>query len=229
MSQTLIRPGFIQVAGVIDQAEIDLLRACGVHFLGFPLRLPVNTEDLEEAEAARLIQSLSPPDFGVLITYQDSAEDIQDFCLRMNARVIQLHGPIAFQELDKLRQLMPDLTIIKSLVIGLDTVQKLHETISELAPLVDAFITDTYNPDTGASGATGLTHDWAISRKIVELSPKPVILAGGLNPDNVFDAVVAVKPAGVDVHTGVEDAEGRKSRELVTRFINQATSAFASF
>jgi phosphoribosylanthranilate isomerase len=54
------------------------------------------------------------------------------------------------------------------------------------------FITDTFDPSTGASGATGKTHDWDISKSLVQLSPKPVILAGGLNAENVYEAILHV-------------------------------------
>ena len=97
----------------------------------------------------------------------------------------------------------------------------------ELAPLVDGFITDTYAPETGASGATGRTHDWTVSRGLVQLSPKPVILAGGLTPTNVRQAIAEVRPAGVDVHTGVEDASGRKDRAKVLAFVAESMAGFA--
>jgi phosphoribosylanthranilate isomerase len=98
--------------------------------------------------------------------------------------------------------------------------------VRELAELVDAFITDTFDPATGASGATGKTHDWQISRRLVEISPQPVILAGGLTPDNVREAILAVQPAGVDCHTGVEDASGRKDADKVRRFVAEARAGF---
>jgi phosphoribosylanthranilate isomerase len=60
----------------------------------------------------------------------------------------------------------------------------------------------------------------------VELSPRPVILAGGLTPANVRRAIAAVRPAGVDVHTGVEDASGRKERAKVLEFMAEARAAF---
>ena len=69
-------------------------------------------------------------------------------------------------------------------------------------------------------------HDWAVSRQIIALSPKPVILAGGLNPANVASAIKAVRPAGVDVHTGLEGPDGRKQVDLTTRFVTAARNAF---
>ena len=71
-----------------------------------------------------------------------------------------------------------------------------------------------------------MTHDWEVSRRLVEYSPKPIILAGGLDPDNVRDAILQVGPAGVDAHTGVEGADGRKSHALVTRFVAAARDGF---
>ena len=96
------------------------------------------------------------------------------------------------------------------------------------APFVDAYITDTHDPSTGADGATGKTHDWRISRELVKISPKPVILAGGLNPGNIQAAIAEVQPAGVDVHTGVEDDSGRKSSEKVAAFVAATRKGFAA-
>lgn len=223
---TSIEPGLIQVAGVIDQAEAALLQECGVRYLGFPLRLPVNREDLTEAEAASIIRSLTPPVRGVLITYLGEAEAISRFADALGARIVQLHGDISVPELRRLRALDPSLTIFKSLVVGLHSAAVLERLVSELAPLVDAFLTDTFAPDTGAAGATGRTHDWSVSRRMVELSPRPVILAGGLTAENVRRAIEEVRPAGVDVHTGVEDASGRKSRDKVLAFVAEAEAGF---
>ena len=216
----------IQVAGIRDRAEAELLQECGVRYLGFPLRLPVNRADLTEPEAADIIRSLQPPARGVLITYLNEAGAITDFCRTLGARTVQLHGDIASAELERLRELDPALTIIKSLVVGRHPASVLERLAVELAPLVDGFITDTYAPETGASGATGRTHDWAVSRRLVQLSPKPVILAGGLTPANVRQAIATVRPAGVDVHTGVEDASGGKDRGKVLAFVEEARAGF---
>ena len=216
----------IQVAGIRDRAEADLVQECGVRYLGFPLRLPVNREDLTEAEAAAIIRSLQPPARGVLITYLDEAEAIASFCRTLGATMVQLHGDISAAELARLRELEVGLTIIKSLVVGLHPMAVLERLVSELGPLVDGFLTDTYAPETGAAGATGRTHDWALSRRLVELSPRPVILAGGLTPANVGQAISVVRPAGVDVHTGVEDATGRKDRAKLLAFVATASAAF---
>ena len=222
----MLEENLIQIAGVIDAAEGQMLQQCGVRYLGFPLRLPVHREDLTEQEAAAIIKSLTPPVFGVAITYLYEATEIAAFCHALGARIVQLHGDIDRDELKRLKTLDPNLTVIKSLVIGICDHKALEAMLRELSPFVDAFITDTFDPKTGASGATGKTHDWRVSRRLVELADRPVILAGGLTPENIKRAILEVRPAGVDSHTGVEDSTGRKSREKVQKFLSEANEAF---
>lgn len=222
----MLDENLIQIAGIVDKLEADMLRQCGVRYLGFPLRLPVHREDISEENAAKIFRQLQPPTFGVLITYLDDAEGIAGFCSLLGAHVVQLHGAIDIGELAKLKKIAPDLLVIKSLVVGLHTQDALESMVEQFSNSVDAFITDTYDPTTGASGATGKVHDWSISRRLVEISNRPVILAGGLGPENVRRAILEVRPAGVDSHTGVEDDCGRKCREKVESFIAEAQAGF---
>lgn len=222
----MLEKNLIQIAGVIDAPEAQMLQQCGVRYLGFPLRLPVHREDLSEEAAAAIIKTLAPPIFGVLITYLNEANKIAAFSHALGARIVQLHGEVDRDELKRLRTLDPNLTVIKSLIIGMHDDKALEATLSELSPFVDAFITDTFDPKTGASGATGKTHDWSVSRRLVELADRPIILAGGLTPANIKRAILEVRPAGVDSHTGVEDSSGRKSREKVQKFLSEAYEAF---
>ena len=225
----MIKPdfnNFIQIAGIIDKEEANMLIGYGINFLGFPLRLPVNKEDLTENEAAEIISNLTPPNFGVVISYSKTANEAIELCDKLGSKIIQLHGPIKIEELKKLRTKRDDISIIKSLVIKNDNIQELSKLLKQTEPFVDAFITDTFDPVSGASGATGKTHNWEISKQFVRLSSKPVILAGGLNPNNVYEAIIKVKPAGVDVHTGVEDKTGRKNEILVQKFVEETNKAF---
>jgi len=194
-----------------------------VKLLGFPLRLPVHKEDLSEEEAKEIISKFPEDVEGALITYSDTALEVIELCRYLNVRFLQLHGTISVDELQKIRAQNHTLQIIKSLVIGKDNTDKI---LQQLTPYVDYFITDTYDPTTGASGATGKTHNWEISRAIVQTSTKPVILAGGINAENVYEAIKFVKPFGVDSHTGIEDKSGRKSEELVSKFMQNAYKAF---
>jgi phosphoribosylanthranilate isomerase len=217
---------FIQVAGVIDFAEAEMLINCGVNFLGFPLRLPVNKEDCTEEEAAWIIAKTKDRAYPIAITYLNVADEIIKFCRKLGVEIIQLHGDISIDELRKLKSDAPGLSIIKSLVIKNGNINDLENLVTSTQNYIDAFITDTFDPSTGASGATGKTHDWNLSRRLVELSSKPVILAGGINHLNVYEAMMEVKPAGVDTHTGVEGNDGRKDFDKVKKFVEEAKRAF---
>ncbi len=217
---------FIQVAGIIDLAEAEMLINCGVNFLGFPLRLPVNKEDCTEEEAARIIAKTKDRVKSVAITYLNQTDGIIEFCKKLNVEIIQLHGDISIDELRKLKMVAPELSIIKSLIMKQGNINHLETLVTSTQKYIDAFITDTYDPSTGASGATGKTHDWNLSRRLVEFSSKPVILAGGINHLNVYDAMTQVNPAGVDTHTGVEGIDGRKDFNKVKKFVEEARRAF---
>ena len=218
----------IQVAGISSLAEAEMIVACGATHLGFPLRLAYHQEDVSEFEAATIISRVAGRCKNVLITYLNQCDEIVELLQRLDVEVVQLHADIQIAQLKALKVKLPGLKIINSLIVGMDTEQQLLRTVTEYSPYVDYFITDTFDPTTGATGATGKVHDWQISRKIVELSPQPVILAGGLNCANVREAIVAVKPAGVDTHTGVERAGGSKDRALVQQFVHEALAGFAA-
>ena len=217
---------FIQIAGIIDKAEAEMLIKNGIKFLGFPFALPVHKEDLSRKEASAIIRNFPTGVYGVLITYLEKANEITALSKELGTTLIQIHGNISEKELKKLRELQPETPLIKSLVVSKNNFEELKENVRKFSPFVDAFITDTYDPATGASGATGKTHDWEISRSLRELSPLPLILAGGLNPENVKEAIEFVRPAGVDSHTGVENESGRKDELLVRKFISEANAAF---
>ncbi len=217
----------IQIAGVKSLEEAEMLIANGVEFIGFPLRLTVNAEDTTEEEAREIIKQIKSKSKPVLITYLSNHKEIIDFCEFLNVGIVQLHGEISREELAKLKEVKPELKIIKSLVVRQNNARELLETLQELEPYADAFITDTFDPETKAEGATGKTHDWNISAELVRISAKPVILAGGLTQANVAEAIRKVKPDGVDSHTGVEDKDGNKNPEKVKAFVDAAKKAFA--
>lgn len=219
--------GIVQIAGIRSPEEARMILGTGADWLGFPLRLEHHGEDLPDKEVAALIASVGIGDRAVLITYLERAADILALAGELGCRRVQLHGDIAAEETRRLRETGAGLFLIKSLIVRLGEPDELLGRIREFAPLVDAFITDTWDPRTGARGATGKTHDWDASRRIVEESARPVILAGGLTPENVARAIERVRPAGVDAHTGVEAPDGMKDPALVGAFVGEARRAFA--
>lgn len=218
-------PGRIQIAGVIDQAEAELLIEAGADMLGFPLGLKDGREDLGVDDAAAIARRISGRATPVCITYLDTAHEIAGLCERLGANWVQLHGPVAEAEIARLKADDPGLGIIKSLIVKPGTEAQLLRQLNDLEAHVDAFITDTFDTESGRSGATGKTHNWEVSRTIVSATKAPVILAGGLTPDNVAEAIATVRPAAVDAHTGVEGADGRKAASLVSSFVRNARQA----
>ena len=160
----------VQICGIHDLAEAELVLRCGVDYLGFPLRLRDGREDLTESDARDIVRAIGQRAHPVVITYLDEAQAIAELTDFVGARWVQLHGPIEVRELGRLKETAPDLRIIKSLIIRGEEPKALLEELTRLSPLVDAFITDTYDPATGRSGATGKVHDWSVSRALVRLA-----------------------------------------------------------
>lgn len=222
-----MRPGAVQVAGVHDVAEAERIVGCGIDFLGLPLRLAHHAEDCSDAEAARIVEAVGDRVETVLITYLQDPAAIAALAAALGVGWVQLHARIPPDEVAALRKLAPALRVAKSLVVRGDDRAELLRELDAHAPWVDAFLTDSFDPRTGAEGATGRTHDWKVSRVLAERCPHPLVLAGGLTPENVGEAIEQVRPAAVDVHTGVEGPDGRKDASLVRRFVAEARKGFA--
>ena len=212
----------IQVAGVRDAADADAIVAAGVDWIGFPFGLDHHAEDLSLAEAAAIVRGLPAGVLPVLITYVSEPGAVVALAESLGVTAVQLHGRMVPAAASALRQLRPEWLLMKSIVVGRDDVR----TAAGFSPFVDAFLTDTWDPSTGASGATGLTHDWALSAALVRQLDRPLVLAGGLNAANVAEAIRAVGPWGVDVHTGVEDATGAKCPRRLAGFVAAARRAW---
>lgn len=219
----MIIDGLVQVAGVLDLHEARMLLDCGADLLGFPLRLPVHAPDTSEAVVRQIIDGLDPA-VCVLVTYEEDPARLVDLCRFLNVGTVQMHADVPPQILARIKT-RSALRIVKSYVVGRETMAP-EQFVQAYSPHCDAFITDTFDPDSGASGATGLVHDWTISAELARVSLRPVILAGGLTPANVRQAIRAVCPAGVDVHTGVENPDGSKNPELVRAFVREARAGF---
>jgi phosphoribosylanthranilate isomerase len=103
------------------------------------------------------------------------------------------------------------------------TADAILQTLDAWQPYAERFVLDTYHPT--LLGGTGHTQDWLRAREVCARAPRPILLAGGLNPENVADAVRTAHPAGVDVSSGVEAAPGRKDPAKVRAFIRNAKTA----
>jgi len=213
----------VQIAGVSSLEEALAVEEAGADALGFTVRLPSGIHDgLTEAKARDLIAQLPPFVVSVAITYVSTARDAIELCRYLGVMALQLHGDFPLGELRLIRAALPHLKLIRAVhVTGPEAVTRARA----LERHVDAIILDTYDPTTGRGGATGRTHDWMVSRQIVGAVRTPVILAGGLTPDNVVEAIRTVSPWAVDVHTGIEDPDGTRNLAKLRSFIARAKDA----
>lgn len=180
-----------------------------------------STDFLDESDAAAIVDALPPHVAPVLVTHLAEPAEIVALATAIGVTAIQLHGPTSPAQAAVIRGRMPHIKIYKAIhVVGpqsIDSARRYVET-------VDAVVLDTVNVATDQIGGTGRTHDWSISRRIVEQVPIPVILAGGLDPDNVGEAIRQVGPYGVDVNSGTKGPDGYKDPAKLKRFIVNATS-----
>jgi len=218
-------PPRIQVAGVSSLEEAVFCSKAGVDALGFTLELPTGIHDgLTNDKARDIIARMPVGLMPVLITYVQSAEAAVHLARYINAAAVQFHGGIEDDELAAFRRHCEHVkTIGRVTVIGENAILEAERFVP---PLWDAIILDSFDPATGRLGATGLAHDWSVSARIVERAAVPVILAGGLTPENVAEAIARVRPDGVDVHSGVENRDGTRNFDKIRRFARAAREAF---
>lgn len=149
--------------------------------------------------ASRAIREAVPAGVKTVALSVDSDLDaIVDMVRAVRPDILHLCGPrgaVLPEAVRTLRERLPGVEIMQAISVGgpeaLDDARSYHS-------VADYLLLDTQAPDIGGIGASGATHDWNISRAIVAESRIPVILAGGLTPENVADAIRAVRPWGVD-------------------------------
>lgn len=175
-------------------------------------------DELTPDLAAHIVRLVPASITTVLVTHLTSPREIVGLADTVGADVIQLHGEISLATAALVRRTADRPTIKAIHVTGPDTVA----AATDAALVCDALLLDSRTET--RLGGTGLTHDWSISRRIVEHVGRkvPVILAGGLTPTNLRDAIDAVQPDAVDVNSGVDDSRGDKARALCGAFVAEA-------
>ena len=152
---------------------------------------------IHEDEAGRIFEALKGKAVRVLISVADNEEDILSQTERLKPDVLHLcanfEGDPDFRE--KLRARMPEVKLMEAVGI---VDESAIEDAKKKAAYADLLILDSVSKTVPGVGAAGVTHDWSIDRAIVEAVDIPVILAGGLGPENVAEAIEAVHPDGVD-------------------------------
>jgi phosphoribosylanthranilate isomerase len=212
---------YVKICGVRRQIDALIAAELGADAIGLLVGQKHNSPDFISATVARDISRALPPSVeAVLVTHVEDVDGLERLLQESEITTVQLHSQIAPTSVERLRRRLPHLKIFKSInVISADSV-----AYSEaFKKLVGGFVLDSVNVATGQVGGTGKTHDWSISRQIVMRYPEvPIILAGGLNSENVRSAIESVRPFGVDVNSGTKASDGFKDPRKIEAFIVRA-------
>jgi phosphoribosylanthranilate isomerase len=192
----------IKICCIQSAAEARLAIEHGADALGLVGAMPSGPGPIDDTEIAAIAAIVPPPVASFLLTSETAAAAIIAHARRCQTNTLQLVDRVAPADYAELRAALPGIKLVQVIHVG--GAGAVAEARA-VAPLVDALLLDSGRPHEAVRvlGGTGRTHDWAISRQIVEAALCPVFLAGGLRPDNVGAAIRTVRPFGVDLCTGV--------------------------
>jgi len=212
-----------QIYEVSTPEEARLISEVGVDHIGilvgngeFPRELSV------ESAAAVAAAVLSPSKVSALFLTADLTF-VEEYARELRPALIHLGAApelLAPGDAASLKSKLPNTFLMRSVPVVDEESIAIARSYEGIA---DFLLLDSHRPSDRQIGALGVTHDWAISRRIVELVRTPVILAGGLGPDNVAEAIRTVRPAGVDSKTKTDQAGShRKDIDRVRQFYEAA-------
>ena len=204
---------FVKICGMCSREDFEGVTALQPDAVGFVF-WEKSKRYVEPSTVAGWTRSFDRPVLKVGVFVDPDPEQALRVAGEARLDVIQAHF---FQSLEKRTDFFPMIgkkyRTWMVLCLGRDPAPPVD------ADRVDAYLLDSYSQQ--SPGGTGMTNDWNAARAFVERHEKPVLLAGGLNPGNVADAVRQVRPWGVDVSSGVEERPGKKDISLVKAFIEQ--------
>lgn len=216
----------IQIYTMQSAPEAEAVAALGVDHVGVTPSHRGLPGEVDEVLAASICAAVAGAATSVALSVEADVDAVAEMVRSVGPDMVHLCGPPG--ELDPtavadLRRLIPGIPIMQAIAVsGPEAVAEARS----YAPVSDYLILDSVTPDVPGVGAAGIVHDWGVSAAIVEAVDVPVILAGGLSPDNVAAAVEAVRPWGVDslTHTNRPLAGGgfRKDLDLVRGFATAA-------
>ena len=215
-----------QIYEVSTPEEARSISEIGVDHIGvlvgegeFPRELPLRA-------AAEIAAAVVAPSKSSTLFLTADISLIEEWALRLQPAIVHLGAApelLSPSDAATLKRSLPKMLLMRSIpVVGQDSITI---ALSDDG-IVDFLLLDSHREADRQIGALGVTHDWSISRRIVELCRTPVILAGGLGPDNVAKAIRTVQPAGVDSKTKTDrDGTHQKDLDRVRRFHEVARSA----
>mgnify|MGYP006293801817 CR=1 FL=1 len=203
----------VKVCGLTNETDLGVAVEAGADAVGAIVDVPVDTpREVDPSRAATLFDSAPPFVSTVLVTMPESIDRATELVERTRPDVLQVHAGLPPESIDELVE--SGITTVAAVDHGDD--------VEAFAEAADALIVDS--TDESGAGGTGRTHDWAATSNLGPLAA-PVVLAGGLTPENVTEAIEAVDPFAVDVSSGVEIEPGQKDPGLVAAFVAEATGS----
>ena len=207
----------VKVCGVTTPEDLRAVERAGADAVGFIADVPVDTpRSVTLDDAAGLVDATPPFLTTTLVTMPDSVAAATAAVDAVGPDAIQVHGDLPAGDLRSLRESVP-----ARVIAAVDAADP--DRVRAVAPAVDAVLMDSV--DESGAGGTGETHDWAATAEVAAGVDAPVVLAGGLTPDNVAEAIETVRPFAVDVASGVERTGGRKDHDAVDAFVANAAAA----
>lgn len=210
----------VKICCISNPEEARLAIAAGAAALGLVGQMPSGPGIIGDELIADIARTVPPPVATFLLTSETTAEGIIAHHQKVRTNTVQLVDSLEDrQDYTRLRAALPGVKLVQVLHV-LD--ERQLDEAAEIAPLVDALLLDSGNPNLSVKelGGTGRTHNWSISRRIVESVAVPVFLAGGLNAANVREAIEAVQPFGLDLCSGVRTEGQLDLRKLAEFFEN---------
>jgi phosphoribosylanthranilate isomerase len=205
-----------KICGLTREADIDAVVDAGADAVGITAAVTVDTpREVSVERAPDLVAAVPPFVTSVLVTMPETVERAVELVEAVDPDAVQLHGALDPDGIAAVAEEAPTQVLA--------AVDAEADDIADYAGAADAVLVDSVDEQGG--GGTGETHDWERTREIVADLDVPVVLAGGLTPANVTEAVETVRPFAVDVASGVEAEGGVKDHEAVRQFVERATSA----
>jgi phosphoribosylanthranilate isomerase len=206
----------VKVCCITSVEEMRAAVECGASAVGLVSEMPSGPGVIAEGLIAEIAARVPPPVATFLLTCRQDAASIVAQQRRCRTNTLQLCDRVPAAVYGELRRELPGVALVQ--VVHVTGEESFAEAL-EAARHADAILLDSGNQSLAVKelGGTGRTHDWRVSRRVVEAANVPVFLAGGLRPENVAGAVEAVHPFGLDVCSGVR-TEGRLDPEKLKRF-----------
>jgi len=213
----------IKVCCIQNLAEANLAILAGASALGLVSEMPSGPGVINENVLVEIARQTKDAISRFLLTSARDARTIIAQQQRSGVDTLQLVDSVSIEDLVQIKRALPGVQIVQVLhVRGLSSL----DDAQRMESFVDAVLLDSGNPGAAVRelGGTGRTHDWDVSRRIVEALTCPVWLAGGLNPANVASAIQNVHPYGVDLCNGIR-REGRLIPTLLQAFVRAVQQA----